>query len=286
MASNSDDDYSTKGDHHFTTNNSLDRDLTEKDFHYTRYAPVEDTKDTTLIRNLTQMETTWERMSKRQKKDSKLRKITVKKENPSYVRNKLIINEILHQLMSNHEKLLRNLGQTELDMEILPLADVDDISTWLLQFEKTATTHRWPKLEWGNRVGFYLTGVALKAYKDLAVDEREDFQIVKETILKAFGISSHIFSQRFFDERWQEGQSFTYYAQNRMKCFKNWLASSGKPVEDTIIMEIQYREWFRRKEFDLLQFVQDQEPQNWKEVSIAVEQFLKHGNERYLVKNH
>ncbi|KAK3790633.1 hypothetical protein RRG08_043916 [Elysia crispata] len=62
----------------------------------------------------------------------------------------------------------------------------DDLDSWLLRFERFATTSGWPKESWCTPLSALLTGRALEAFCRLSETEATDYDRVKEVLQKRF----------------------------------------------------------------------------------------------------
>ena len=60
----------------------------------------------------------------------------------------------------------------------------DDLDSWLLRFERFATTSGWPKESWCTPLSALLTGRALEAFGRLSEKEATDYDRVKEVLQK------------------------------------------------------------------------------------------------------
>ncbi|KAL2081694.1 hypothetical protein ACEWY4_023547 [Coilia grayii] len=78
-----------------------------------------------------------------------------------------------------------------------PLTKEDDIEHFLATFERVATTCRWPDSTWAIRLVPLLTGKARSAFVAMDIQETEDYEKVKEAILKKYNINADTYRVRF-----------------------------------------------------------------------------------------
>ncbi|XP_028652029.1 uncharacterized protein LOC114647585 [Erpetoichthys calabaricus] len=72
---------------------------------------------------------------------------------------------------------------------LLTLSEEDDIESYMLIFERTATLNLWPKTEWAYILAPYLKGDAQRAYCNLSEEEAADYDTLKDEIFKYYGIT-------------------------------------------------------------------------------------------------
>ena len=73
----------------------------------------------------------------------------------------------------------------------------DDLDSWLLRFERFATTSGWLKESWCTSLSALLTGRALEAFYRLSENEATDYDRVKEVLQKRYNLTEDGYRQRF-----------------------------------------------------------------------------------------
>ena len=70
-----------------------------------------------------------------------------------------------------------------------PLSAEDDVEHFLATFERVAATCGWPRTTWAIRLVPLLTGKARGAFVAMEMEDTENYDLVKEAILRKFDIS-------------------------------------------------------------------------------------------------
>ena len=73
----------------------------------------------------------------------------------------------------------------------------DDLDSWLLRFERFATTSGWLKESWCTSLSALLTGRALEAFCRLSGNEATDYDRVKEVLQNRYNQTEDGYRQRF-----------------------------------------------------------------------------------------
>ncbi|KAK3790873.1 hypothetical protein RRG08_051785 [Elysia crispata] len=83
----------------------------------------------------------------------------------------------------------------------------DNLDSWLLRFERFATTSGWPKESWCTPLSELLTGRALEAFCRLSETEATDYDRVKEVLQKRYNLTEDGHRQRFRTCSPEEGRT-------------------------------------------------------------------------------
>ena len=75
----------------------------------------------------------------------------------------------------------------------------DDLDSYLLRFERFATTNKWNKDGWASSLSALLTGRALDVYSRLSDTAAVEYDQLKSALLKRYGLTEDGFRIRF---RW------------------------------------------------------------------------------------
>ncbi|XP_066484531.1 zinc finger and SCAN domain-containing protein 30-like [Tiliqua scincoides] len=90
------------------------------------------------------------------------------------------------------------------NMWILHLHPEDDIEAYLEAFECMACSYHWPREEWATRLKLHLSNKALPAGGILEFSSAQDYNLVKESILKQYGITAETQRQCFRQLQYQD----------------------------------------------------------------------------------
>ncbi|KAG2466189.1 ZFAN5 protein, partial [Polypterus senegalus] len=66
---------------------------------------------------------------------------------------------------------------------IIPLSELDDIESYLMIFERTASRNQWLRSEWASILVLYLNGIAQRSYHDLPDEEAANYDLLRAEIL-------------------------------------------------------------------------------------------------------
>ena len=126
------------------------------------------------------------------------------------------------------------------EVNMTKLNPTDDIENYLTTFERTAKTFEWPKEKWVVKLVPYLTGKAQAAYAAMSIAESNDYDKVKEAILKRYDITEETYRQRFRSVKKLREESYKEMYVRLKDLFRKWTKPDGKTVEEiteTVIME-------------------------------------------------
>ena len=104
-----------------------------------------------------------------------------------------------HNLTSGGLKPVREGESSKFKMPKLPafVDRKDDLDSWLLRFERFATTSGWRKESWCTSLSALLTGRALEVFCRLSEIEATDYDRVKEVLQKIYNLTEDYYKQRF-----------------------------------------------------------------------------------------
>ncbi|KAK3791641.1 hypothetical protein RRG08_058023 [Elysia crispata] len=83
----------------------------------------------------------------------------------------------------------------------------DDLDSWLLWFERFATTSGWPKESWDTSLSALLTGRALETFNRLSQTEATDYDRVKKVLQRRYNLTEDGYMQRFRTCSPEEGEN-------------------------------------------------------------------------------
>ncbi|KAK3740071.1 hypothetical protein RRG08_021357 [Elysia crispata] len=114
-----------------------------------------------------------------------------------------------HNLTSGSTRSVHEGENSKFEMPKLPafVDREDDLDSYLLRFERFATTSGWPKESWCTPLSALLTGRALEAFCRLSETEATDYDRVKEVLQKRYNLTEDGYGQRFRTCSPEEGEN-------------------------------------------------------------------------------
>ncbi|XP_046556737.1 uncharacterized protein LOC124265960 [Haliotis rubra] len=182
-----------------------------------------------------------ERERVREMKKLEIERLRLEKEDREKERNleleklKISIERDRLQLEAEKTKLGKGLKQEEEKSpgvpkmpKMPPFEDHrDNIDAYLQRFERIAKAQSWPETQWATYLSTLLKGKALEVYSRLDPDEVEDYQVVKQALLKRYEMTEEGFHQKFRSARTETGETFTQFMVRIKNYFDRWVDLSG-----------------------------------------------------------
>lgn len=106
------------------------------------------------------------------------------------------------------------------------LTDSDDIHNWLDAFQMQAEHQEIRQKEWAILIAPLLSGTASQAWGFLTIDERSDWKVVRETILKAYRLSPDYYRNKFNNTKKTYKGTYTEFGNKLMQNLRRWLEPS------------------------------------------------------------
>ncbi|XP_030834613.1 uncharacterized protein LOC105443799 [Strongylocentrotus purpuratus] len=159
----------------------------------------------------------------------------------------------------------------------LPLfnQEKDDIDAYLQRYERYAKIQKWPDTEWAINLSALLTGSALEVYAQLSIDDGNNFQILKNALLKRFHLTEDGFRSKFVTGKPKAGETGHQYATRMENYLDRWIELAGieKTFEELkdLILRGQYIEGCHR---ELVIFLKERQPTAMKQTARLVDQYL------------
>ena len=103
----------------------------------------------------------------------------------------------------------------------------DDMDSYLLRFERLASAYGWEKKDFALYLGTLLKGKALKVYTNLSKEVADDFDSLKEALLKAYSINADTYRKKFRTAKVKEDENYTQLVVRLEQYFDRWLTISN-----------------------------------------------------------
>lgn len=114
------------------------------------------------------------------------------------------------------------------------LTDTDDIEHFLTMFERVANAYKWPDNVWVLKLAPLLTGKAQAAYANMDSDKAQNFDEVKQAILKRFNINEETYRQRFRSTKKKAEESYTETEVRLRDLSKKWLKPKERNKDELV----------------------------------------------------
>ena len=110
-------------------------------------------------------------------------------------------------------------------MKLVPKFDESDVTNFFITFEKIARSLKWPERKWVFLIQSVLEGKAAKVWAMQPPEDSEDYEKIKELILKAYELVPEAYRIKFRNWRKKFGQTFLDFSRDTERLFNDWLRS-------------------------------------------------------------
>ncbi|KAK0131378.1 hypothetical protein N1851_033921 [Merluccius polli] len=117
--------------------------------------------------------------------------------------------------------------------------EADDVETFLLTFERTATREGWPRAQWTDLITPFLSGAAQSAYQDLCMEEAVSYDELKAEIQKRLGHTLLSRAQQVHDWTFNPAEPPRGQMYELTRLTNRWLVSepSGPGPVERVVMD-------------------------------------------------
>ena len=117
----------------------------------------------------------------------------------------------------------------------------DDIDSYLHRFERYAELQGWKKTAWAIYLAALLKGKALDVYARLPTDQAQDYEKLKEALLKRYMMTEEGYKQRFYGSKPEAGESPMQFITRIASYLARWieLAKIGKTVDGILALIVR-----------------------------------------------
>ena len=151
-----------------------------------------------------------------------------------------------HNLTSGSARSVHEGENSKFKMPKLPafVDRKDDLDSWLLRFERFATTSGWPKESWCTPLSALLTGRALEAFCRLSETEATDYDRVKEVLQKRYNLTEDGYRQRFRTCSPEEGENPSMFIVRLKTYLERWMKLAEAPQTYEALRDLFVKEQF------------------------------------------
>ena len=120
----------------------------------------------------------------------------------------------------------------------------DDLDSWLLRFERFATTSGWAKESWCTSLSALLTGRAFEAFCRLSETEATDYDRVKEVLQKRYNLTEDGYRQRFRTCSPEEEENPSTFIVRTKTYLERWMKLAEAPRTYEALRDLFVKEQF------------------------------------------
>ena len=153
--------------------------------------------------------------------------------------------------------------------------DDDDIEDYLRTFERAAKFQDWLEEDWGMRLGSLLKGKAREVYTQLPDDDAQDYDTLKEALLRKFHLNSEQYRQRFRETRRQAGETTRDFVLKLERWFDRWIDMAKDETGCDDMRQLMLLErMYAGIPFDEARFIRERVPKSIDEAITFAEVFM------------
>ncbi|GFS18351.1 hypothetical protein ElyMa_006845100 [Elysia marginata] len=118
----------------------------------------------------------------------------------------------------------------------------DDLDIWLTRFERFAESNSWSRDKWSSSLCALLTRRALDCYGRLSSEKAQDYDKVKQALMKRYDLTEDDYRRKFRSCKPAEGESPDMFIVRILTYLDRWIAlsrteKSYEKLKDLIVQE-------------------------------------------------
>ena len=159
----------------------------------------------------------------------------------------------------------------------------DELDSYLQRFERFARNADWDRTTWATKLAALLTGKALEVYSRMADEQAEDYDRVKEEILRRYDFTEDGYRDRFRTAKPEEDETPDQFIV-RLECYLDKWIELSKTENDALAI----KKLFVKEQFiyavpkDVAIHLQERAPGNLEELAQMANNYLR-AHDRQLV---
>ena len=160
--------------------------------------------------------------------------------------------------------------------KVLPLVPTfveTEVNEFFVSFEIAANRLKWPKEHWASLIHCRLTGKARKVFNGLTPEQAQDFNTLKNAILKVYELVPEAYRQRFRDLTKKEGQSFVEFAQKKKEFLDKWLKAMEVDTMDKMKELMLIEDFKEMVSKDLRLYLEECKVQTFSEAAALADEY-------------
>ena len=165
----------------------------------------------------------------------------------------------------------------------VPYKDGEDITAYIIRFERIASMLGWDKDSWAVKLGSLLQGKALDVFSSLGVSVTSDYESLKENLLKGFKCTTEQYRQEFRSARIGAHLNYSQFLIFLFRQFDFWINSTSiskdyKSLRDFIVGD----QFLSTLPVDLRLFVKERKPASAEEMAELADTYASARKQSYV----
>jgi transposase InsO family protein len=103
----------------------------------------------------------------------------------------------------------------------------DCLDAYLVRFERTCGAYEVPHEQWSLMLATHLEGKALEVYQRLTPQEAQDYEYLREQLLKRFQLTESGYRRRFKESKIEPGETPSQFVERLRRYIRQWILLAG-----------------------------------------------------------
>ena len=159
-------------------------------------------------------------------------------------------------------------------LALVPLFKEEDIDSYFDAFERIATVVRWPKNMWSIMLQCKLVGKAREVCAALPFDQSLKYEVVKETVLRAYELVPEAYRQRFRSLQKSDNQTHVEFAREKCALFDKWCSASKVLTFDQLRELVLLEELKSCLPERVVLYLNEQKVENVAKAAVCADEFI------------
>ena len=147
-------------------------------------------------------------------------------------------------------------------IKFVPIFSETEVDQFFLQFEKVATSLKWPKDMWALLIQSALTGKAREVFSSLSLEDSNDYDLLKQRVLRSYELVPEAYRQQFRNKNKTSEQTHMEFAREKEQLLNRWLNSKEVTTLDQLKQVILIEEFKTQLHADIKTYLDDKKVDN------------------------
>ena len=131
------------------------------------------------------------------------------------------------------------------NISLVPTFRETEVDSYFGAFERIATALKWPKDMWSILLQCKLVGKAQEVVASLSLESSLEYDVLKESILRAYELVPEAYRQKFRNHKKSSGQTFVEFAREKGLLFDKWCSANDVKTSFESLRELMLLEDFK-----------------------------------------